>query len=37
LPFGPAVPGDGSFDLIVAATAFHWLEAGPALADVRGC
>lgn len=35
MPFGPAVPGDGSFDLIVAATAFHWLEAGPALGDVR--
>lgn len=35
MPFGPAVPGDGSFDLIVAATAFHWLEAGPALSDVR--
>lgn len=33
--FGPAVPGAGSFDLIVAATAFHWLEAGPALGDVR--
>jgi SAM-dependent methyltransferase len=29
------VPGVGSFDLIVAATAFHWLEAGPALADVQ--
>ncbi|SBV32354.1 Dimethyladenosine transferase (RRNA methylation) [uncultured Sphingopyxis sp.] len=35
LPFGPAVPGDGRFDLIVAATSFHWLEAEPALADVR--
>lgn len=35
MAFGPAVAGDGSFDLIVAATAFHWLEAGPALADVR--
>lgn len=35
MAFGPAVPGDGGFDLIVAATAFHWLEAGPALADVR--
>ena len=35
MPFGPAVPGDGSFDLIIAATAFHWLEAGPALGDVR--
>ncbi|MGH6693955.1 class I SAM-dependent methyltransferase [Sphingopyxis sp.] len=35
MPFGPAVQGDRSFDLIVAATAFHWLEAGPALGDVR--
>lgn len=35
MAFGPAVPGDSSFDLIVAATAFHWLETGPALADVR--
>ena len=35
MAFGPAVQGDGSFDLIVAATAFHWLEAGPALTDVR--
>lgn len=35
MAFGPAVPGDSSFDLIVAATAFHWLEAGPALGDVR--
>lgn len=35
MAFGPAVPGDSGFDLIVAATAFHWLEAGPALADVR--
>jgi SAM-dependent methyltransferase len=35
MAFGPAVPGDGNFDLIVAATAFHWLEAGPALADVQ--
>lgn len=35
MAFGPAVPGESSFDLIVAATAFHWLEAGPALADVR--
>jgi SAM-dependent methyltransferase len=33
--FGPEVAGDGCFDLIVAATAFHWLEAGPALGDVR--
>ncbi len=35
MAFGPAVTGDGSFDLIVAATAFHWLEAGPALGAVR--
>ena len=35
MAFGPSVPGDSSFDLIVAATAFHWLEAGPALGDVR--
>lgn len=35
MAFGPAVPGDDGFDLIVAATAFHWLEAGPALGDVR--
>lgn len=33
--FGPEVTGDHSFDLIVAATSFHWLEAGPALGDVR--
>lgn len=33
--FGAEVPGDQSFDLIVAATSFHWLEAGPALGDVR--
>lgn len=33
--FGPQVTGEHRFDLIVAATAFHWLEAGPALADVR--
>lgn len=35
MPFGPVVPGDGGFDLIVAATAFHWLEAASALGDVR--
>jgi SAM-dependent methyltransferase len=34
-PFGAEVPGDRDFDLIVAATSFHWLEVGPALAQVR--
>lgn len=33
--FGAQVTGEGAFDLIVAATAFHWLETGPALAHVR--
>lgn len=35
LAFGAEVPGDGTFDLIVAATSFHWLESAPALAEVR--
>lgn len=33
--FGPEVEGDGRFDLVVAATSFHWLESGPALREVR--
>jgi SAM-dependent methyltransferase len=33
--FGPDVKGDGRFDLICAATSFHWLESGPALAQAR--
>lgn len=33
--FGADVSGDRGFDLIVAATSFHWLEAETALADVR--
>lgn len=33
--FGAEVSGDGKFDLIVAATSFHWLESAPALAEVR--
>ncbi|KTE38402.1 MULTISPECIES: class I SAM-dependent methyltransferase [unclassified Sphingopyxis] len=33
--FGPAIAGDHSFDLIVAATSFHWLESASALCDVR--
>lgn len=33
--FGEQVPGDHAFDLIVAATAFHWLDARPALAQVQ--
>lgn len=35
MPFGAEVTGDHGFDLIVAATSFHWLESGPALAHVR--
>lgn len=33
--FGAQVTGEGAFDLIVAATSFHWLETDPALAHVR--
>lgn len=33
--FGAEVEGAGAFDLVVAATAFHWLDSGPALAEVR--
>jgi SAM-dependent methyltransferase len=34
-PFETAVLGDVSFDLAVSATAFHWLDAVPALSKVR--
>lgn len=33
--FGPDLGGSQAFDLIVAATSFHWLESVPALATVR--
>lgn len=33
--FGAQVTGEHAFDLIVAATAFHWLESGPALGHVQ--
>jgi SAM-dependent methyltransferase len=32
--FGPEIAGDASFDLVVAATSFHWLESDPALVQV---
>lgn len=34
-PFGEEIAGDNSFDLIVAATAFHWLDSSAALTHVR--
>lgn len=34
-PFGEQIAGHGSFDLIVAATAFHWLDSSVALSHVR--
>lgn len=33
--FGPAVEGSAGFDLVIAATSFHWLDSAPALAEVR--
>ncbi|HMO75006.1 MAG TPA: methyltransferase domain-containing protein, partial [Sphingopyxis sp.] len=32
---GSGIAGDGGFDLIVAATSFHWLDSTSALAHVR--
>ena len=34
-PFEDGAQPPGSFDLVVSATAFHWLEAGPALRSIH--